>query len=50
MLEIFKNEQFQMRVNKKHDIVSKEEVERIQESFKIFLWYKMIENNFKLID
>ena len=38
-----------MRDNKKLDIVSKEEVERIQQFFKIFLWYKIIENNFKLI-
>ena len=38
-----------MRVNKKLDIVSKEEVERIQHFVKIFLWYKIIENNFKLI-
>ena len=39
-----------MRVNKKLDIVSKEEVERIlHQFFKIFLWYKIIENNFKLI-
>ena len=38
-----------MRDNEKIDIVSKEEVERIQQFFKIFLWYKIIENNFKLI-
>ena len=38
-----------MGVNKKLDIVSKEEVEKIQYIFKIFLWYKKIENNFKLI-
>ena len=49
MLEIFKNGQFYMRVNKKLDIVSKKEVERIQQFFKIFLCYKKIENNFKLI-
>ena len=38
-----------MRGNKKLDIVSKEEVERIQKFFKIFRWYKIFENNFKLI-
>ena len=38
-----------MRDNKKLDIVSKEEFERIKQIFKIFLWYKIIENNFKLI-
>ena len=38
-----------MRDNMKLDIVSKEEVERIQQFFKTFLWYKIIENNFKLI-
>ena len=38
-----------MRVNKKLDIVSKEEVERIQQFFKILLWYKIIKNNYKLI-
>ena len=38
-----------MRDNKKLGIVSKEEVERIQQFFKIFLWYKIIENNFNLI-
>ena len=38
-----------MRDNKKLEIVSKEEVERIQQFFKIFPCYKIIENNFKLI-
>ena len=38
-----------MRDNKKLDIVSKENVERIQQFFKIFIWYKLIKNNFKLI-
>ena len=38
-----------MQGNKKLDVVSKEEVERIQQFFKIFRWYKIIENNFKLI-
>ena len=37
-----------MRVNNKLDIVSKEEVEKIHQFFKIFLWYKIIENNYKL--
>ena len=38
-----------MRDNKTLDIVSKEEVDRIQQFFKMFLWYKIIENNLKLI-
>ena len=38
-----------MRLDKKLDIFSKEEVERIQQFFKTFFWYKKIENNFKLI-
>ena len=38
-----------MRDNKKLDIVSKEEGEKIQQFFKIFLCYKIIENNFELI-
>ena len=49
-MEIFKNQhKFTCESIKNLTLFRKEEVERIQQFLKIFLWYNIIENNFKII-